>query len=224
MKLDILLQSSTNKAGPRGACNTIADPKHGPLSERKRMPSGVYPRTPSSAVDRFWSKVDQSGGPDACWIWTGWRSSKGYGRSRSVGRWLFAHRVSWELANGPIPSGLLVCHHCDNPPCVNPAHLFVGTNSDNMRDCISKGRNGACTHPERVARGSRHSSVTHPELVQRGSSHCRAKLTEADIPVIRSRVKRGESRRAVSKDYGVSAVVIGEIVKGKLWKHVGESQ
>jgi hypothetical protein len=101
---------------------------------------------------RFWSKVDRSGGPDACWNWQACtvagnpdRGIKGYGvfHVRGTTRThAYAHRTAWELANGPIPAGLFICHHCDNPLCCNPAHLFAGTALDNVRDMIKKGRQG----------------------------------------------------------------------------------
>ena len=76
-----------------------------------------------------------------CWVWTGARDASGYGSFHMCARGQVpAHRAAWEFNFGPIPPGLLVCHTCDNPPCVNPAHLFLGTYSDNMQDCISKGR------------------------------------------------------------------------------------
>jgi hypothetical protein len=96
-------------------------------------------------AERFWEKVDK-GGPEhpvlktRCWIWVACRTDEGYGRIIIRGWVAKAHRVAWELANGPIRAGLLVCHRCDNPPCCNPAHLFEGTGLDNSRDMVAKGR------------------------------------------------------------------------------------
>lgn len=91
--------------------------------------------------ERFWPKVAKRG-PDECWEWTASRTPQGYGKiGRRKGESpAIASRVSWEMHNGPIPDGLHVLHRCDNPPCVNPAHLFLGTNADNQRDMRAKGR------------------------------------------------------------------------------------
>jgi hypothetical protein len=86
---------------------------------------------------KFWAKVRKAAG---CWEWIADRTAKGYGRKRWGSRVVLAHRLSWELANGPIPAGLSVCHHCDNPPCVRPSHLFLGTARENVRDMVQKGR------------------------------------------------------------------------------------
>ena len=89
----------------------------------------------ASREDRFWAKVKKT---NSCWLWMGGRDIEGYGRF-SHGQ---AHRVAWELSRGPISTGLVVCHHCDTPACVNPDHLFVGTQRDNRLDCVRKGRQG----------------------------------------------------------------------------------
>lgn len=88
---------------------------------------------------RFWANV-LKGGPDECWPWTASASKEGYGRIRRCGKLVVAHRASYEMHIGPIPEGMKVCHTCDNPPCVNPKHLWIGTDGDNTRDSITKGR------------------------------------------------------------------------------------
>lgn len=105
-----------------------------------------YPARP--LADRFWPKVRKS---DGCWEWTRATTTHGYGKfSVATAVWDRAHRVAWKLTNGPIPDGMFVCHHCDNPLCVRPDHLFLGTHGDNMRDASTKGRmpgwNAARTH------------------------------------------------------------------------------
>ncbi len=89
--------------------------------------------------ERFWDKVDLSAGPNKCWLWLGATNTR-YGMFWCGGRQVKAHRFSWEMVHGPIPDGLLVCHRCDNPPCVNPSHLFLGSMSDNILDAVAKGR------------------------------------------------------------------------------------
>ena len=148
--------------------------------------------TPLSLGDRFWARVDRTGGPDACWPWTRATNEGGYGKI-SIGSMrdgsrtgVLAHRLSWQLHRGPIPDGMLVCHRCDNPPCVNPAHLFLGTPHDNVRDMAAKGRarvvNRLCT-PEQVAD-------------------------------IRSRSASGEGFTSIARSVGVQEWTVRRIAKG----------
>jgi hypothetical protein len=97
---------------------------------------GKFPQGP--AEERFWRNVDKTG---ECWTWTGGRAIDGYGSFYADGAGIAAHRFSYQLHNGPIPAGLVICHRCDNPPCVRPDHLFLGTQLDNVRDMFSKDRN-----------------------------------------------------------------------------------
>jgi len=92
------------------------------------------------SVQRFWSRVDQSGGRFACWPWLGSRKEKGYGQTYFMGKNKRTHRVAFELENGSVPAGLLVCHVCDNPACCNPWHLVAATAKQNTEDMIHKGR------------------------------------------------------------------------------------
>lgn len=210
-----------------------------PVSGLKCTPIVLTPQD----VDRFWSKVDRSGGPDACWPWTGARSKHGYGIFDAGGKTLRAHRVALTLENGPIPDGMLACHRCDNPPCCNPYRcLFPGTHADNMSDRSGRGRtasgdrNGARRHPERRAtgdrhwsrryphlrpRGDRHGSALHPEAVARGSRHGNAKLTEADADAIRERYARGGTTYLkLAVEHKVDKATIGRIIRGVQWVHV----
>ncbi len=113
------------------------------VREAKRMfcsvSCAVRNRPPKRSMpDRFWSKVEKG---DGCWIWHGARGEKGYGSFSFNGRVTPAHRVAWMLTNGPIENGLHILHRCDTPSCMNPSHLFQGTNTDNVHDMIAKGRN-----------------------------------------------------------------------------------
>ena len=159
---------------------------------------------------RFWAKVDKSGGADACWIWTGARMPKGYGRFCVNQRTGLAHRAAWRIANGDVPDGMHVLHRCDNPPCVNPAHLFLGTHADNMHDMAIKGRAAVV----RVS-GERHWSKKTPTKIVRGERHGRSKLTEEQV---RRVLTSDESGADLGRRFGVSKNTIYKIRRGVNWK------
>lgn len=161
--------------------------------------------------ENFWQHVQKT---EACWLWTARINAGGYGEFRRCGRTVIASRVSWEIHNGPIPGGLFVLHNCpggDNPACVNPAHLFLGTNDDNMRDMVAKGRQ---------ARGQMHFTRTRPERIARGEACRTAVLTAEGVREIRRKLADGEDYRAVAATFGVSRSAIQAIIHGRSWKHV----
>jgi HNH endonuclease len=121
---------------------------------------------------RFWAKVDTTAGAFACWPWLGSRQNQGYGMVKATSEnWSLAHRVSYEMAYGPL-GDLKALHHCDNPPCVNPAHLFAGTMADNTADMVAKGRNHI---PPLLSHCKRGHSLSGPNLVfWGGRRRCRA--------------------------------------------------
>lgn len=150
---------------------------------------------------RFWSKVDRRGA-DECWPFTGKPNCNGYGILNYGGKRILAHRISSIMVDGPIPNGICVLHHCDNPPCCNPAHLFRGTRVDNNADMRAKGRG---SNP--------------PRNDVRGSRNGHAKLTEEDIPRVRRARRDGASVGALASAYGVSHSLISMILGGKRWAH-----
>jgi len=146
----------------------------------------------------FWKKVDKSGD---CWEWVGCKIKHGYGRFNVNAKLKLAHRVSWELKNGPITNGLFTLHKCDNPPCVNPDHLFLGTQKDNMHDAMKKGRH------------------TYPDL--RGEECYASKLKEIDVLQIREIYSSGfYSMYKIGDIYKTCHSTICHITNRKTWKHL----
>lgn len=169
-------------------------------------------------VSRFWSKVSKEGPVHPihgqCWVWIGCKLNGRSGRmqmGRSVGV-RYAHRVSWEIHNGEIKDGLFVCHKCDNPSCVNPAHLFLGTQKDNMQDASEKNR---------MASGENHGWSLHPELIPKGEQNGRSKLTESEVLEIRGLYKTGRySQTDLGRLFGVTNTAIRKVVLRQRWKHI----
>ena len=152
-----------------------------------------------SAKDRFTKKVKLPENPADCWEWTGTTNPDGYGQIGVNGRYELAHRVSWTLFNHEDPGDLFVLHSCDNPKCVNPLHLFLGTQQDNMKDRDRKGR---------------HKAVY-------GEDHPIAKLTEEKVRWIRKLyADRYGTQREIATLFGVSRPLVGFIVRREAWKHV----
>jgi hypothetical protein len=167
--------------------------------------------TGSVNAESFWRRVDRAGRvppphPDLgdlgpCWLWVGGRDRDGYGLTPRIGGETKAPRVSWVLAHGPIPEGGWVLHHCDTPPCVNPAHLFLGDHRANMRDRSAKGRQPAF-------------------IGGAGQDNGAARLTDALALAIRERWAAGESQPRLAAEYGISVGAVGLLVRGHTWCHL----
>ena len=146
---------------------------------------------------RFYSKI-KVGKVNGCWVWIAFREKDGYGRFKFNGKNIPAHRFSWINTYGEIPKGFLVLHKCDNPPCVNPEHLFLGTQKDNIRDMLIKNRDNYSF----------------------GEKHGLSKLKDKYIPEIRNLYKDGNTIKYIAGVYEVSLMAIHRIIKGRAWKHV----
>jgi len=155
--------------------------------------------------------VDENG----CWNWTR-ATNKGYGVVNAMNRTFGAHRVSYELSIGPIPAGGSVCHRCDNPKCINPDHLWLGSHAENMEDMKTKGRSS----PPPVHSGKDHWRNRYPEKIQRGEQQANAKLTDDQVIAIRRAYIAGEHRDTIAARYGLSPLSIPDLVSGKSWKHL----
>jgi len=160
------------------------------------------PRPLQERMDGMTDRMPGHGPNGDCWVWTGHLNNKGYGRINRNKIIVYAHRLAYELAFGSIPSGMEVLHRCDTPACVNPSHLFLGTQADNNRDCREKGRHSCGVRP-------------------RGEGHGGAKLTEAKVLEIRRAYEAGEmSQRQLATAFGVLRRSIMFILQRRHWTHV----
>lgn len=194
-----------------------------------RGATAVKPNMPEA----FWTRVE-IGASDECWPFLG-KSGNQYGHKQAYwrGRMRSAHRVAYEITHGIQLADArylrtdtpCVLHTCDNPPCCNPAHLRLGTQQENIQDASHKRRlafgdaNSSRRLPERLARGDANGARKHPESRIRGSGQKAAKLTETDIPMIRSRRQKGETLSAIAQTYNVSLNIIWRVCTGKSWSH-----
>lgn len=157
-------------------------------------------RKPSDATDRERFKAMWLLDHKGCWLWTGYKVRGGYGDFWYSGGRMPAHRYAWIMHNGAIPEGLHVLHRCDVPACVNPEHLWLGTNTDNIRDSISKGR------------------FIFQKTRWFGSACNSAKMSDRDVEKIREMGARGITQRGIASQLGVSEDAVGNVLRGKTWR------
>lgn len=163
----------------------------------QRAGKGYRPASlPQTVQERFEKKVTRTAG---CWLWMAGRRHFGHGNFRLNGRGIAAHRYSWMLYVGPIPPGLWVLHKCDNPPCVNPAHLYLGTSKDNWRDCRER----------------------HRHNPPKGERQWAAKLDEDKVREIR-RIGKSMTQKAIAEQFGVTPGAIGGVLRGANWRHISD--
>lgn len=149
-----------------------------------------------TTADRFWAKVHKT---DHCWLWTANTYTKGYGQfCLKHGQPIRAHRFAYELTHGPIPADVYVLHRCDNPACVNPDHLFLGTHKENMEDRARKRRTAA------------------------GERNGQARLAATDVAAIRKRLLQGHARKAIAHDYSISQSLVAHIATNRVWRSLND--
>lgn len=153
----------------------------------------------SSFEELFWSKVDKRT-KEECWLWTRGCDMCGYGKVSKEGKARKAHRIAYELTNGAIPEGMIICHKCDNPPCVNPNHLFLGTDADNRRDSAQKGRGYI---PNRL-----------------GENNHMTNLTSSQVREIKKMLAAGIKTRIIAEEFSIAIRTVSGIRTGTNWSHV----
>lgn len=171
------------------------------------------PRLSAQVLEDVLAKAERQ--PSGCLVFTGCRNSDGYGRlaERLDGKVVYwqAHRFVYTRKVGPIPLGLMVCHKCDNPPCIEMSHLFLGSPADNARDKTEKGRTPS---------GEKHAFRRRPELVRSGDRHHNARLTAERVLELRRLGSEGFSNRELAEIFKLSVTYVSEVKTGKKWRHL----
>ena len=191
VRRNIPVTESMLDAGESAVSDCVIDDV--PSREMARRVFGAMIVAYQRADESFWRQVKKT---DTCWLWTGCRNKKGYGSVNRGNVGTLAHRWSYILEHGEIKGGLHILHKCDVPLCVNPAHLYAGTNWDNAADRVARGRN----------------------VYHRGEAHGNSRLTERKIRAIRASANM--PHRVIAKEYGVSQPTISSIIRRETWKHV----
>lgn len=213
----------------RSTCETLhcVNPEH----------LGVFPGSvehskeeqEASAKKRFDQYANKAG--SGCWLWSGHilNTGMGYGQIKVGKKIKQAHRYAYEQFVGPIPSGMNICHRCDVPHCVNPAHLFAATQKENVADMHRKGRSNpprGDDHPLRKdssrMKGENNPAHRHPECRPKGEQHGMSKATDETVREIRGLAKEKMKHRDIGKLVGLSQTTVSKIVRGSLWAHVSD--
>lgn len=176
--------------------HTILTPEESKVSDEIR--ETLYSKLPI----RFWVKTELT---DTCWIWLGAKYDGNYGCFYWQHRNRRPHRLVWSILFGEMPPDMMVCHKCDNPPCFNPSHLFLGTNADNQADANRKGRHGWRTHP-----------LTRKQ----GEEVCNAGFTNSQVREIKIELANGASIKEVARRHGIAEYTIRRIKRGENWAHI----
>lgn len=172
-------------------CGSVYTPKRRRTRYCSKQCAGIARNTP----EKLWTFIPRRA-PDECWVWQSTIDKDGYGRFWLDGKLALAHRLAFEQSTGLSAAGLLVCHRCDNRPCCNPAHLFLGTPADNLQDAADKGR------------------------MPRGENNAKARLTEDQVREIRALADAGMYQREIATRFGITQPNVGYICRRETWRHV----
>ena len=198
-------QLCPHTSGPKRFCTQCVREYH--RKSRQRLRDARGPR--QTEEQRFWSKVSLQSSPEVCWEWRGLCNYFGYGLFNVGKQCIRAHRYAYALQHGPIPFGLLVLHHCDNPPCVNYSHLFLGNHADNSHDAQAKGR---------LAQGDNHR--TRKNRYWEGEKNPSAILKESQVIEILQLIKAGVSSKEIQKVFSLSPAHVCNIKHRRIWKNI----